>query len=136
MRLQSTIKNWSVHVTPSTVSVPTTPMSVGPVEMDPMEIDPVGMGPAAMGLGPMVPNLPDFRPTTITSLKSSLRKTYKTWKETRLVSLNYSTQVGCSAMMDNKRSGGRRKVLRCCSALSKKKRNNNDGPNCPHYFVE
>ena len=89
MILQTTIKNWSVHVTPSTTSAPTTPtpMSVGPVEMDPVEMDP-------MGLGPMVPNLLDFRPTTVTSQKTSLRKTYKTWKEVHPVSLNYSTQTG------------------------------------------
>ena len=143
VRFQSTLKSWSASATPSTASAPTTPMSVGPIETGQFETQLVELAPAAMdpaAIGPTGPTM-DFRPKTVSSLKASLRKAYKTWKEARLVSLDFSTQLGCSAMMDNKKSGSRRKILRCRTALSKKLSNNNAGedadavPKCPHYLL-
>jgi len=157
-RFQSTIEVWRGSSTPSTASAPSTPMSVGPFEMDAFEIgpeeeemDPEEMGPPEMAAAatgptgpsvPMVPMVPhELGPQTVSSLKASLRKTYTTWAQARLASLNYSTHLGCSVMLDNKRSGGRRKILRCRTELSKKKRDNNavedayGGPKCPHYLL-
>ena len=127
VRLQTTINNWSVHATPSTASAPTTPRSVGPVEMGPLD-----MGPAAAAMGPsqsMVPMVA-MGPNP---LEKALLKTYKTWKEARIVSLNYSTEAGASAMLSTK-CGGNRKILGCRSVLSKKFQDN-DGPKCPHYLL-
>ena len=155
VRFQSTVKVWRAPATPSTASAPATPISVGPasvgpINLGPVDVDPIDMGPASMGpasvgpneMGPMGPNHPDVGPVSLSPPKASLRKAYANWAQTRLVSLNYSTQLGCSAMMDNKKSGGRRKILRCRTALSKKKKNNNeeeddadDGPNCPHMLL-
>ena len=144
VRLQTTMDNWSVIATPSTASAPTTPRSVGPVEMGPM--GPMAMGPAAAAMGPSLPT--DLGPTDLgpsqsmvsmvatgpNPVKEALMKTYKTWKEAFIVSLNYSTQEGASAMQDRKKSGGRRKILGCRSVLSRKAQNN-DGPKCPHYLL-
>ena len=139
VRLQTTINNWSVRLTPSTASAPTTPRSVGPAEMGPLHMGPAAaaMGPSrAMNLGPttdlgptglgptdlgpsesMVPMVPMVAMGT-NPREKALLKTYKTWKEARIVSLNYSTQVGASAMQ-SKKCGGNRKILGCRSVLSK-----------------
>ena len=147
VRLQTTINNWSVHATPSTASAPTTPRSVGPVEMGPLDMGPAAMGP--MNLGPTTDLGPtDLGPTVLgpsqsmvpmvtmgpNPLEEALLKTYKTWKEARIVSLNYSTQEGASAMQNAKKCGGSRKILGCRSVLSKKFQDN-DGPKCPHYLL-
>jgi len=155
-RFQSTMEAWR----PPTTYTP--PTSVGPAETGPAEMGPAAAtGPDAMGpmgptgpdaMGPMGPtgptvpmvpmiplgpNHPDICPKTASSLKASLRQAYTTWTQARLVSLNYSTQLGCSAILDNKKSGGRRKVLRCRTALSKKKRNINADADaiCPHMLL-
>ena len=152
VRLQTTINNWSVHATPSTASAPTTPRSVGPAEMGPLDMGPAAaaMGPSrAMNLGPITDLGPtDLGPTDLgpslsmvpmvamgpNPLEKSLLKTYKTWKEARIVSLNYSTEAGASAMLNNNKSGQRRKILGCRSVLSKKFQEY-DGPKCPHYLL-
>ena len=67
-------------------------------------------------------------------LEKALLKTYNNWREARIVSLNYSTQAGASAMQDAKKCGGSRKILGCRSVLSKKFQDN-DGPKCPHYLL-
>jgi len=154
VRLQTTINNWSVHATPSTASAPTTPRSVGPAEMGPLHMGPAAaaMGPSrAMNLGPTTDLGPTgLGPTDLGPSESmvpmvpmvamgpnprekALLKTYKTWKEARIVSLNYSTQAGASAMQSTK-CGGNRKILGCRSVLSKKFQDN-DGPKCPHYLL-
>ena len=125
VRFRSTIKVWQAPATPSAASAPATPISVGtgemgPIDMGPADVGPIDMGPASMGpasvgpieMGPMGPNHPDVGPVSVLPQKASLRKAYANWAQARLVSLNYSTQLGCSAMMDNKKSGGRRKILR------------------------
>ena len=64
VRLQTTINNWSVRLTPSTASAPTTPRSVGPAEMGPLHMGPAAaaMGPSrAMNLGPTT----DLGPTDL-----------------------------------------------------------------------
>lgn len=152
VRLQATINNWSAHVTPSTTSAPTTPRSVGPVEMGPLD-----MGPAAAAMGPRrVMNLgatTDLGPTDLgprplgpsqsmvpmvamgpNPLEKALLKTYNSWKEARIVSLNYSTQAGASGMLHPTKCGGNRKILGCRSVLSKMFQDN-DGPKCPHYLL-
>ena len=53
--------------------------------------------------------------------KPSLKKSYNTWKEAKLASYKYNTQLGCSVMLDNKIGGGRKRVFRCRSVLSKRK---------------
>ena len=149
VRLQSTIEVWRVPATPSTGSTPSNSMSVGPVEMvemGPEEMGPPEMAAAATGptgptgpMGRMGPSVPvEVGPQTLSSLKSTLRKTYNNWAEARLASLNYSTFLECSVMLENNKSGGNRKVLRCRTALSKNKRGGDDadgGPECPHYLL-
>ena len=142
VRLENTIAVWRGPATPSTASTPSTPMSMGPVEgveMGPEELGPPEVAVAATGpTGPSVPMAPiEVGPQTLSSLKLTLRKTYKNWAPARLASLNYSTYLGCSVMQDNTKSGGKRKILRCRTALSKKKRDDNadGGPKCPHYLV-
>ena len=53
--------------------------------------------------------------------KPSLKKAYNTWKEAKLASYKYNTQLGCSVMLDNNIGGGRKRVFRCRSVLSKRK---------------
>ena len=94
-------------------------MSVDPVEMSPAKMVPEKMVPpeiTTVTTGPMVPMVPSIPmvpmvsfkacigPQTLSSLKESLWKAYKTWVLVRLDSLNYSTHLGCSDMLDNKRS--------------------------------
>ena len=62
-------------------------MNVDPVEMvemGPEEMGPLEMSAAAMGpTGPSVPMVPiEVGPQTVSSLKATLRKTYKTWAHT------------------------------------------------------
>ena len=47
---------------------------------------------------------------------------YAEWKTARLMSLNHSTQMGCSCCQDNRRSGSRYKVLICRSMGPKRSR--------------
>ena len=144
----------SAPTTPRSVG----PAEMGPLHMGPAEMGPLHMGPAAaamgpsraMNLGPTTDLGPtDLGPTDLGPSESmvpmvpmvamgpnprekALLKTYKTWKEARIVSLNYSIQAGASAMQDSKKSGNRRKILGCRSVLSRKFQSN-DGPKCPHY---
>ncbi len=84
-------------------------------------------------------------PTTAASEESEeeipeyFLKSYTTWKEARLISLEHSTALGCSVCSDNKRSGSRYKVLICRTVGSKKRRrqevedeSTDSGPKCPH----
>ena len=88
-------------------------------------LGPNGVGPSGM-LG------------TIKMHAGRLNKVYPTWEQTCLVSLEHSTKVGCSAMLDAKESGGRRKMLRWRTPLSKKKERNADVPDgriCKHMLL-
>ena len=58
---------------------------------------------------------------------AALHQSYTTWQEARLVSMTHSSQLGCSAMLDNKTSSGsRRKIVRCRTVLSKKRQSRTD----------
>ena len=84
-------------------------------------------------------------PTTAASEESEeeipeyFLKSYTTWKEARLISLEHSTAMGCSVCQDSKRSGSRYKVLICRTVGSKKRRRQEVeegptdlGPQCSH----
>lgn len=65
---------------------------------------------------------------------------YAEWKTARLMSLNHSTQMGCSCCQDNRRSGSRYKVLICRSMGPKRSREEMESScsqeaNCPHKLV-
>lgn len=117
-RLQLAIEERGGPVTPSTASTPImTPMSSASADLSPesdayADMALMTMGPNIISgqngsLGPnglLDPNLSFYEP---------LKQVYAKWAQVRLVSEQFSTNLGCSCMLDNKSSGGRRKILRC-----------------------
>ena len=108
--------------------------------------------------GPQGPIIDESTPATISATVASeataggtdeeteeeipiyFKQGYAAWKTARLVSLNHSTQMGCSACQDTRRSGGRYKVLICRSMGPKRSREEMESScsqesNCPHKLV-
>ena len=140
-RMKKTITSWQRRsITPSASivsSAGSVPSTVGP-QMGPVEMGAsmVQMGPVEMG--------PSFHGPSPASAASAaplpLRQSCLSWDVGRLISMTYSSQLGCSAMLDNTVSGSRRKVVRCRSVLSKKKRSRTDSDDgvtggCPHLLI-
>ena len=71
-------------------------------------------------------------------IRRDLFSPHPKWNAAKLVSLQFSTFMGCHAMQDPKKCGGKTKVYRCSSVLSKRKRqdvDDDDGPiPCPHLL--
>ena len=150
-RMKKTITSWqsrSITPTASTVSsAGSVPSTVGPVLPGPDEIDtsmvqlrPVEMGASMVEMGPSLVSSTNGPRPTFAASGPPLRQTCSTWDEARLVSMSYSSQLGCSAMLDNSASGSRRKVVRCRSVLSKKKRPRTEiddevTAGCPHLLI-
>ena len=138
-RLQLAIEERGGPVTPSTASTPMTPMSSASADLSPesdayADMAPMTMGPNIISgpngsLGPnglLGPNLSIYEP---------LKQVYAKWAQARLVSERFSTNLGCSCMLDNKSSGGRRKILRCRTVLSKKRKRTTDEQPCEHMLL-
>ena len=133
-RLKRTITSWRLKTTTpsvSTVSTPGSPSSSVPSTVGP-DLGADAMGPD-LGADAMDPDLDDGpRPaeapvaSVMQTPNAELCQSYATWQEARLVSMTHSSQLGCSAMLDNTASGSRRKVVRCRAVLSKKKRSRTD----------
>ena len=137
-RLLSSIQESRAPATPSEASYPSASMSQIPVSdapSDVAQIGPIEIGPTVLavrdGVAQIGPN--EIGPNEV---DGPLLKVYDSWKKARVASLNHSTNLGCSAMSDNKKSGGRYKILRCRSVLSKKKATDeDDGPKCEYILV-
>ena len=151
-RMKKTITSWQHRIsTPSASTVSSAgsvPSTVGPVlsadEIDAsmVQMGPVErgasmdqMGPFPMGPVPMGPSLGCLSP-----FQADPAAKASTWDDARLVSMAYSSELGCSAMLDNSASGSRRKVVRCRSVLSRKKRPRTDSEDevtggCPHLLI-
>jgi len=137
-RLLSSIQESRAPATPSEASYPSASMSQIPVSdapSDVAQIGPIEIGPTVLavrdGVVQIGPN--EIGPNEV---DRPLLKVYESWKKARVASLNHSTNLGCSAMSDNKKSGGRYKILRCRSVLSKKKATDeDDGPKCEYILV-
>ena len=128
-RLLRSIQESRAPATPSEASYPSASMSQIPVSdapSDVAQIGPIEVGPTVImaerdGVAQIGPN--EIGPNEV---DGPLLKVYNSWKKARVASLNHSTNLGCSAMSDNKKSGGRYKILRCRSVLSKKKARDED----------
>ena len=143
-RLLSGIKQAQVTATPNEARHPRASMSqipvsdapadvaqIGPIPFGPIEVGPTAIMAARDGVAQNGPN--EVGPQEV---DGPLLKVYDDWQKARVASLNHSTNLGCSAMSDNKKSGGKYKVLRCRSVLSKKKvRDEDDGPKCAYMLL-
>ena len=107
-RLLSSIQESRAPATPSEASYPSASMSQIPVSdapSDVAQIGPIEIGPTVLavrdGVVQIGPN--EIGPNEV---DRPLLKVYDSWKKARVASLNHSTNLGCSAMSDNKKSGG------------------------------
>ena len=132
-RLLSSIQEARVPATPSESIYPSASMSQIPVPIpvsdapsDVAQLGPIQVGPTVLmavrdGVAQIGPN--EIGPNEV---DAPLLKVYDSWPKARVASLNHSTHLGCSAMLDNKKSGGRYKTVRCRTALSKKKKESDE----------
>ena len=141
-RLLKSIEEARGPATPSEGSYPSAAsISASPVSdshSDVTRFGPIEVGPRVLVPRSAVAQMAQTGPneTGPKEVNGPLLKIYNAWPEARLVSLNHSTCMGCSTMIDNKKSGGRRKILRCRSVLSKKKvSGEDDGPKCPYMLL-
>ena len=123
---------------PSTVGPDLGPVEMGAsmVQTGP-DLGPAEMGASTVQIGPFQHDGPS---PALKASAAPLCQSCLTWDDARLVSMSYSSQLGCSAMLDNKASGSRRKVVGCRSVLSKKKRPRTDSEDaviggCPHLLI-
>ena len=140
-RLLSSIEEARAPATSSEASYPSTSMSpnpetdlpsdlaqLGPIEVGPRVIVAPRDGVAQLGVAQIGSN-----EIELNEVDGPLLKVYDTWTKARVASYNHSTQLSCSAMMDNKSSGGRYKIVRCRTVLSKKKASGEGGgPKCAY----
>ena len=99
-----------------------------------------GTGPAFNVGGGPVPKVPMSEDEK--KIRRNLFSPHSEWSSAKLVSLQFSTAMGCHAMQDPKKCGGRTKVYRCSSVVSKRKRQDDDGDDddddgpfpCPHLL--
>ena len=136
-RLLSSIQEARGPATPSESIYPSESMSQIPVSdasSDVAQLGPIQVGPTVLmtvrdGVAQIGPN--EIGPNEV---DAPLLKVYDDWKKALVASYNHSTNLGCSAMLDVKKSGGRYKTVRCRTALSKKKKESDedDGPTCAY----
>ena len=136
-RLLSSIQEARAPATPSESSYPSASISQIPVsdassyvaQLGPIQVGPTVLMALRDGVAQIGPN--EIGPNEV---DAPLLKVYDSWPKARVASLNHSTNLGCSAMLDNKKSGGRYKTVRCRTALSKKKKESDedDGPTCAY----
>ncbi len=121
---------------PQTVSIITTASTAGPQTAG------VPIIPTASTAGPQTAGVPII--TTASTAEQTFesrfkfKESYPTAHDVKLCSLRHSTQLGCSAMLDHKKSGSRCKIYRCRSELSTKLRKeveNEGGDLAPCAYV-